>query len=529
MNFRYLLGLSLLLLSSISPAQDFVWLKNDSLGLNNSASFSGIPITVDDSGAVYRIRPVGSFFNYSQLSYGRFALEKFSPFGERYWSYEMGDSVAVRDIAVDDSGNVFVGGMFMMQFHSDGHVPTLNTNVIPTNDDMFLLKIKPDGTFGWIRNLSSNNVGLSVEELDAIEIDANGKCWYGYNNYQDVMLRRINVDGNDVQTIQLNGAKLLGDFTFDQNNNVIVGAAIGSGSLFIGINEYVNPFSYAYFIAKINSFGQSNWVNFYEDVTFQYPTVASDTSNNIYFATQLLIGINVGGTELFTPPFGSDFAFVKLDANGQVLWARDIPNQEGSGDFSLLSRNGMSNDANGNFWLGGSTRGSFLFFGGIPLGNDDPSNYDLGFLQYNSDGELLRTLHGGSNNYDLITGIVNDNFGNMYFTGIAKDTTHFGPVETIIGNQSQTFVGKWATDPFVGIEQPSNSKHYTLYPNPSLGELTLRSASVNAMIRLFDLQGRLVKEMSGASSYSLKELPSALYLVQIIEGNTISTSRWLKN
>ncbi|MFM2285955.1 MAG: hypothetical protein RLZZ543_1452, partial [Bacteroidota bacterium] len=331
-----------------------------------------------------------------------------------------------------------------------------------------------------------------------------------------------------VQTILLNGAKLLCDFTFDQNNNVIVGAAMGSGTLTIGMNNYSNPFSYAYFITKISAFGQSAWVNFYEDVTFQYPTVATDTSNNIYFAAQLLLGINVGGTELFTPPFGSDFAFVKLDASGQVLWARDIPNQEGLGDFSLLSRNGMSNDANGNFWLGGSTRGSFLFFGGIPLGNDDPSNYDLGFLQYNSDGELLRTLHGGSNNYDLITGIVNDNFGNMYFTGIAKDTTHFGPVETIIGNQSQTFVGKWATDPFVGVEQAVNAGVFNLYPNPSCGELTLPSTLSNALIRLFDTQGRLVKEMSGEMSYSLNELPSGLYIVHIINNHQLNITRWIK-
>jgi hypothetical protein len=84
-----------------------------------------------------------------------------------------------------------------------------------------------------------------------------------------------------------------------------------------------------------------------------------------------------------------------------------------------------------------------------------------------------------------------------------------------------------------GISHPSGRKHnsqLSLYPNPSNGELNVLSIENIESIRIVDMQGRLVQELSFPNESKLhsislnKQIPSGIYFIQALldNGNFIS-------
>lgn len=85
-----------------------------------------------------------------------------------------------------------------------------------------------------------------------------------------------------------------------------------------------------------------------------------------------------------------------------------------------------------------------------------------------------------------------------------------------------------------GITNYDNSDSLSIYPNPAADNITINftSTSKNASIKIYDARGRLVKSIanvkSGETTFNISELESGLYLINVNDGNTSTTKRFIK-
>ena len=81
---------------------------------------------------------------------------------------------------------------------------------------------------------------------------------------------------------------------------------------------------------------------------------------------------------------------------------------------------------------------------------------------------------------------------------------------------------------------PQNENSLSIYPNPASENITINfiSTSKNISIKIFDATGRLVKNMenvkSGENNISISELETGLYLINVNDGRSSVTKRFVK-
>ncbi|MBL0330958.1 MAG: T9SS type A sorting domain-containing protein [Bacteroidetes bacterium] len=79
-----------------------------------------------------------------------------------------------------------------------------------------------------------------------------------------------------------------------------------------------------------------------------------------------------------------------------------------------------------------------------------------------------------------------------------------------------------------------NENTIAIYPNPAADNITINftSTSKNVSIKIYDARGRLVKSIanvkSGETNFNISELESGLYLINVNDGNTSTTKRFIK-
>jgi len=86
----------------------------------------------------------------------------------------------------------------------------------------------------------------------------------------------------------------------------------------------------------------------------------------------------------------------------------------------------------------------------------------------------------------------------------------------------------------IGINDYENNNSLSIYPNPASDNITINftSTSKNASIKIYDARGRLVKNIenvkSGENMISLNELGNGLYLINVGDGKSSVTKRFVK-
>lgn len=95
-------------------------------------------------------------------------VAKFAPTGEHAWSFHFGDDTEqdARAVAVDDDGNVYVGGSFQGTI-DPGNGPLVSAG----SSDVFLAKLDPDGAALWAASWGD----AKEQKLSAIAVDPQGR------------------------------------------------------------------------------------------------------------------------------------------------------------------------------------------------------------------------------------------------------------------------------------------------------------------------------------------------------------------
>lgn len=266
-----------------------------------------------------------------------------------------GTSIFPREIYVDASGYTYATGAFHKKTTFDN--VELVTSTTTSYADIFIAKYAPDGKLLWvIRDGGSGN-----EYALNIVVDRNGdiyisgffskmfspfECKIGdivldveYNNYE-YFIAKYDTHGKFKWVKQTHnsgnqyGASSL--LTLDNQGNVILQGAY-KGKMRIGDNTLQNDGkAFSLFTAKFHPDGHTLWatsqlnqITWETEDFMRVEGLAIDGSGNIYYA-----GIFKGELEFPDGPVHSkngEIFFVKVDANGQVIWQKQIGN--GTNDF----------------------------------------------------------------------------------------------------------------------------------------------------------------------------------------------------
>ncbi|MBX3244177.1 MAG: SBBP repeat-containing protein [Acidobacteria bacterium] len=208
----------------------------------------------------------------------------------------------------------------------------------------------------------------------------------------------------------------------------------------------------------------------------------TDPEGNIY-----VVGDTVGTFPGQTSSGGTDAFVRKYDAEGNVLWTRQL------GTDSTDRARGVAVDASGNVYVAGQTGGSFT-------GQTNAGSDDIYVRKYDTDGNEIWTRQFGTTSFDWASSIAVDTTGNIYMTGDVGGTL---PDHSSLGFQD-SFVRKYSADGSVlwtrqfgtngndntrgiAVDQSGNS-YVAGYTNGSFPGFT-RVGLEDAFIRKYDADG----------------------------------------
>jgi len=283
-----------------------------------------------------------------------------------------------RSMAVDDSGNVYITGSFDSSSIDFGGDPLENSG----NQDIFIAKLDTDGNHVW----SDNFGGDSFDEGEALAVGSDGNvCITGSFNSSpidfggdpieqlggnsDVFLVKLDSEGGHAWS---KGFGTPGEedgltVAVSSDGSVLVAGRFAdseTGGVDFGGGALQNHGHGDMFVAKFGATGDHLWSKGFGgegDDTAQ--SLALTGGGDVYVVgTSLSAAIDFGDGPLEDAT--KDIFAVKLDANGEYLWATRFGGELAEYAFSV------SSDCGDNVFFTGKTKSSAIDFGGGPLEGD---------------------------------------------------------------------------------------------------------------------------------------------------------------
>ena len=307
-----------------------VWTSQ--FGTDNNDSVEAI--AVDGAGNIYLAGiTIGEFAGYTTEYFGSDAFVRiYDADGTERWTAQFGTEFATvpQAIAVDGSGNVYVGG------HTEGSLPGYENaggaalGPVSNWNDAFLRKYGADGTELWTQQFGHER----HDEMLGVAVDGSGSVYVsgytdasfeGYTNPggRDAFVRKYDPDGNVVWTRQFGSNSAAGgqpndkalDIALDSSGNVYVSGnttGVFDGESSGGGNDG--------FVRKMDPNGEHAWTRQFggeDDDTAD--AIAVDGGGTVFVAGNTESSIpGAGGT-------GVDDGFAKsFDANGGGRWTRTV-------------------------------------------------------------------------------------------------------------------------------------------------------------------------------------------------------------
>jgi hypothetical protein len=280
---------------------------------------------------------------------------KYSSTGNLIWAHALigGDDDFGTDIALDNSGNVYITGYFGTQTSLDfdpgpGNAPPTVAH------GLFVAKYNNNGVYQWVKTIGHNNV---LVRSNAIAVDGSGNCYIAGTLWT-------------TQTSQVN---------FNPSGSANLSTANGS-----------------VFYAKYSSTGTYIWaknVGPGNSISVECRDLALDASNNVYITGTFngTADFHPSGT---TPTLNSSAgaAYVcKYNSSGNYVWTKQVGGQNGDVGRACAV------DASNNVYVTGSynTAGENIFLTKFNSSGTQLILKNIGGSTYNDRGQSLR-LEGSS-------------------------------------------------------------------------------------------------------------------------------------
>ncbi len=482
-------------------------------------------------------------------------------------------------IALDSNNNVYVG-VYADNYATNGYpFHFSSTEILPTtppynpNDPQgliphdgykstYLVKYDSNGQFIWKRALQGNvNLPNKSSQILDILIDSNDNIHFiaGFlqgthlNNTVTVpntvsvyqyYLVRYTTAGQLINSVLLPVADGTGfvppsfTFKYDESNNRYYIAGFRS---YVNSNEDV-PLTYAgsaiinnaYILAINATNGNELWRREMESSGIindnRIYDLDIDTNGDIYIAGDLMKGNNADETKIINPksPAVNAYTFnivssqvkmpfvAKLNKNGVVQWARTPTNDTSNNYF------GYGLVINGNE-VGLATNGTILTWDNFSMSRPMWVGFqpDPVLVRFSKQTGSVIGLHDiqGSMNYNILTAIAADNYGNYVVGGSFVDsifTNNFNGVPEKNGNGAyhDFFVAK-LTNPLSNEE--FNKLNVNVYPNPTNDVVNIETQETLQNYEVYNVLGQQIQKGSfnGNNQINLHGATTGTYFIKV--------------
>ncbi len=371
------------------------------------------------------------------------------------WQQSSNESLSSNGVVKDPNGNIYVTGNFK------GTGTFGNTNVISIGDnDVFLAKFNSEGLLIWVRTAGSlagdiatdisldpsGNVLITGYYFDAINFGGNILASSGSS---DVFVAKYDPSGTVIWAKKVGGSGLdLGNSVdTDASGNVYLGGSFSGSCTFFGVSNITlnSAGGDDGFVAKLDASGNVLWAKSIQGSAIQ-------KSNDVLISGSDLF---VLGTFENTTDFGNSISLSSGVGNVDIFIAKYnlsgvCQAATGFGGAGTDEASRLAKDSNSNIWACGAiyqnaTIGSFIL--------TSAGNYDAFFVKLNSNLGLLNAkLFGGTNN-DKANDIGSDADGNVFLIGEFAGTLTNGSKSIIANGGSDVFVSKFTSSGFPTLLQ----------------------------------------------------------------------------
>lgn len=497
-------------------AQYFEWISHNPSQYSLNPDMVKSPLSISSSGDEVNARLDSFAIHYNLDALGKIDLEKRDATGMGVWTIPLGKKVSIKKIAIDQSDNIYIAGGFMDTLNFNGMGQLMNTSS-GTNVDQFLAKFDSNGTLLWNRNLSLSSNQINVED---IQIDINGNLWYATNNFNSSALYMVDGNGDDIDSLLQDGSLILSSFSFDPFGNIFIAGSTESGTMTFGNQSYTVTNSYNKYIGRYDSNRNASWAYFANDITFQHPKVVSDVFGNAYFAGEIFDSTNFGTLTFPNPQWSTEFILVKIDSSGNFLWGKSNPAGTApiTGRLSALSSDCIGTDQAGNIYLSGSSAGILDWGNGVVLtaGLGQLHENRSSIISFDPNGDIRWGKIFGSETYNSLHSLKVNANGDCYFNAGYRDNTNFDSLN-FVGNSLLNFVtGKISASVITGVTE-LKVHDYSIYPVPSTSTIHFKGEQADAVINVFDINGKLVRSQvqNTGNPYDISDLPNGCYRLNL--------------
>jgi hypothetical protein len=512
---------------NLTNAQNFDWVKSKPFNFSSNPANINSPLINSGNSLVY-VYADSILQLFSSYAFGKQNVEISDLSGNPLHNFTLSPKCDVQKITCDANGNIFISGNYLDTLFLNGTDTLINTGT-GFNTNAFIICIDQQAQLLWKRNLSLTVT--SIEYVSALACDHQNNCWYAYSDFFTGIITKLDASGQDVTTLQLDGAKTIGGIDFDPNDNLFVAGAAESGPFTIGNLNYSVPTQYSFYVARYNATLQASWARFANDQTFHFPQIKADPFGNAYFCSPIMDSASFGNVFVDGPQWVYDFAAVKVDSSGEFHWGIGVPQQTPSitGDYNPGTNQFIDCDSKGRLFIGGEVRSTVDFGNGV-VATKGSLNYNaISVISIDTSGNPMWCLSGGSNNYQHAASIAIDDNDAIYFIGTIRGNAQFGNISQINSGTTNFLLGKITANITSSIKE-NNSNKISIYPNPSSGVLQIHSTLQNNILNIYDLQGRKIssKEILSSGQINLQDLHAGMYFLEFVKDNQIQSFRWMK-
>lgn len=462
---KAILVVLLVVVTGITHCQTQSWSWANRVG--STGSDNGRGLATDSQGNQY---VVGNFrgsvtFGSTTLTSSGLSdiyIAKFNPAGNWVWAKKAGrtgDDMG-RDVAVDNSGNVYIIG------HFPG-TATFGTTTLTSSGsyDVFIAKLDGNGNWLWAKKAggsgADNGHRIAMDSSNNVYITGlfSGTASFGSSNIGssggfDAYIAKLNSAGTWQWAKKAGGTG--SDYGFglkpDVDGNVYL-SGFFEGSATFGsttLNSYGDK---DIFIAKLTSSGSWLWTRKAGGTGADASTMVTLDNEGFVYATGYFSTTGYfGGISLVSG--GSSDAFVaKMDTDGNWIWASRAGGAL-SDDVSHITV-----DYDNNLYVTGTFRG-VAGFGDTTLTSSGDD--DVFIARLDSGGNWLNALKAGGSEAEDSSGIGVDAIGNVYIAGFFTGSANFGPATLNSAGGTDIFVAK-ISPPQYELEITSTPSNAMIY------------------------------------------------------------------